>query len=350
MSIKDILNSDMTTVGRWVRQGWAWWTDEILALVPLQWRDRFAQRPQLVVDWDEQGLSSPEDKSSRPFDAAAHSSSELDHAAIVMPMRKVLTRELDFPLLPPNDLRRLIALDIDRLTPFPADTVYFDAEIVQRDTERGRQRVLLGVLPRATMDEVLAETRKHGIQAASIGAKDDVGSNTHFDFLSQVQGAGAKWGSRVRIPYWWAAVGVLIALNLALLSFRDSSDLDALRDNVDSQNATVAVALHLREKVETEASRRGDLLGRLAHNAPLRVLDAVTKAMPLNAWARRLEWNGKTVKISGYRQGPADLLQRFEASAVLHNARLLSATATPQNATASQPFEIAADVRPVVRR
>jgi hypothetical protein len=34
MNIKDILNSDMETIGRLIRQGLAWWIDELLALVP----------------------------------------------------------------------------------------------------------------------------------------------------------------------------------------------------------------------------------------------------------------------------------------------------------------------------
>jgi general secretion pathway protein L len=349
MNIKDILNSDMTTTGRWIRQGFDWWLDEILALVPPHWRTRFAKHPQLVVYWDERGFSSREGNAAKPFDASAYTSGELDNAAIVMPMRKVLTRELDLPLLPPNDLRRLVSLDIDRLAPFPADAIYFDTEILQRDAEHARQRVLLGVLPRATVADTLADADAKGIRATSLGAKDDVGSNTHFDFLGQVAGAGARRGARARLPYWWIAVAVFMAANIGFLVYRDSVDLDSLRDDVDSQAATVEVATHLRDKVEVEAARRADLLARLKHNAPLRVLDAVTKALPANAWAERVEWNGKTVQVTGYHEGPANLLQRFEASPILHNARILSANNKPQASGTSERFEIVADVRPAVR-
>jgi Tfp pilus assembly PilM family ATPase len=73
-------------------------------------------------------------------------------------MSRVFTRELDLPLLPPNDMRRLVALDIDRLTPFPAEAVYFDLEIIQRDADRGKQRVLAG-RPAARRDRGGARTR-----------------------------------------------------------------------------------------------------------------------------------------------------------------------------------------------
>ena len=103
MNIKDILNSDMETIGRLIRQALAWWLDELLALVPHEWRARLVQRPKLIVDWDERGLSSREGNVSKPFDPASHTSHELDNATIVLPMSRVLTRELDLPLLPPND-------------------------------------------------------------------------------------------------------------------------------------------------------------------------------------------------------------------------------------------------------
>jgi general secretion pathway protein L len=350
MNIKDILNSDMETIGRLIRQGLAWWLDELLALVPHEWRARLVQRPKLIVDWDERGLSAREGGISKPFDAASHTSRELDNATIVLPMSRVLTRELDLPLLPPNDMRRLIALDIDRLTPFPAEAVYFDTEIIQRDTDRSKQRVLLGVMPRSAFADVLERVQSAGLGAAAVGMRGGAGSNIHFDFLAQARSSGGVSGARARLPLWWGAVAFLMIASVALFAYRDSAALDELRNDVESQQATVALAMRLHAKVETEAERRTALLERLAHNAPLRILDAVTSAMPANAWARRFEWNGQTVQVSGYKQGPADLLVKFEASPVLRNARALSTNAKPAAPNTPEAFEIAADIRPTVKR
>ena len=350
MNIKDILNSDMETIGRLIRQALAWWLDELLALVPHEWRARLVQRPKLIVDWDERGLSSREGNVSKPFDPASHTSHELDNATIVLPMSRVLTRELDLPLLPPNDMRRLIALDIDRLTPFPADAVYFDLEIIQRDADRGKQRVLLGVMPRTAFADVLERVESAGLGAAAVGMSGGAGSNVHFDFLAQARGSGGVSGARARLPLWWGGVALLLVANVALFAYRDSAALDELRNNVESQQSTVALAMRLHAKVETEAERRAALLERLAHNAPLRILDAVTKAIPANAWARRFEWNGQTVQVAGYKQGPADLLVKFEASPVLRNARALSTNSKPAAPNTPEAFEIAADIRPTVKR
>jgi len=189
----------------------------------------------------------------------------------------------------------------------------------------------------------LARAAANDLVPAAIGAVGDVGSNTHFDFLPAAR--RALGASQTRIPYLWAVVCVLAVVNLALLAFRDSTDLAALRQNVESQRATVAVALRLREKVVTEAARRSALLDRQARNNPLRVLDAVSKALPTNAWTQRFEWNGQTVRIAGYRNGPADLLAPLEASGVLHNAHALDADLQPAKENVFKPFNVVADVK-----
>ncbi len=240
--------------------------------------------------------------------------------------------------------------NIDRLTPFPAEAVYFDAEVIQRDADKGKQRVLLGVMPRNAFADVLARAQSLGLSAAAVGMSGGAGSNIHFDFLAQARGSGGVSGARARLPLWWGAVAVLMIANVALFAYRDSTAVDELRNDVESQQATVALAMRLHAKVGTEAERRAALLERLAHNAPLRILDAVTRAMPPNAWARRFEWNGQTVQVSGYKQGPADLLVKFEASPVLRNARALSTNAKPAAPNTPEAFEIAADIRPTVKR
>jgi len=342
MNVKDVLNADLQTVGWWIRQGFVWWTEELLALLPDGWRERFGRSTSTIIEFGD-GLALRNDSESRALDPATLSPKQKRNVTIALPLRQVLTRTLDYPLVPINDIRRMIALDIDRLTPFHADAVFYDTEIIQRDPQSERQQILLGVLPRATVSDAMARAASYDLVPAAIGAVGDAGSNIHFDFLPSAR--RALGAGQTRIPYWWAAVGVLVLANIGLLAFRDSADLATLQQNVDSQRLTVDVALRLRGKVDAEATRRAAILERKARNNPLRVLDAVTKALPANAWTQHFEWNGQTVRITGYRNGPADLLGPLEASNVLHNARALDADVQPAKENAFTPFNITADVK-----
>jgi general secretion pathway protein L len=344
MNIKDLLNADLQTVSQWIRQGLTWWADELVALVPIQWRKRFAARPNVVVEFGEQEISA-RGAGGRAVDLEALTSRERDNATVVLPLRNVLTRVLDYPLLPLADARRMIALDIDRLTPFRADAVFFDVELVRRETDKARQQLLLGVVPRDVLSDIMTRARALGLHPLAIGASGGAGSNIHFDFLPALRGAGRASGARGRVPYWWVAVGVLMAVNVALLSYRDSSDIDTLQQNVDSQQGPVQVALRLRAKIGAEADRRTALIQRQANSAPLRIIAAVTKALPQNVWTQRFEWNGQSVHLAGYSNGPADLLRALEKSPLLHNARTMSGAVQRPRANGTQPFEVVADAR-----
>jgi len=72
------------------------------------------------------------------------------------------------------------------------------------------------------------------------------------------------------------------------------------------------------------------------------VLDAVTAAMPMDAWVRRFEWNGRTVHLVGARKSSQDILARLEASPFLKNARSQSSGEHP-DASGYQPFEMTAE-------
>ena len=76
--------------------------------------------------------------------------------------------------------------------------------------------------------------------------------------------------------------------------------------------------------------------------APLPMLDAVSAALPTDTWAEHFEWNGKTVRISGFMSKQENLLAMIEASPKLKNAHALGSGPVPVKNQAI-PFEIVAE-------
>lgn len=341
MNIKDILNADLPTVVRWARRGFSWWVEELSHVLPVSWRKHFSAQREVVAEFTERGVTF-RGRSGHVIEPSVLSTRDRANVQIVVPLQRVLTRVLEFPLLPMNDIRRMVALDVDRLTPFRQGTAYFDTELIRRDADKGRQQILLGVLPKEAAGDFLSRAEELGVIPVAFGVSGGAGSNTHFDFLPALRAEGGVLGARARLPYWWIAVAFLMVLNVALLSYRDSADVDSLQQIVDSQAGPVAVAMRLRTKVEAEAARRAALVEHLKKSSPLHVIDAVTKALPLNAWTQTFEWNGQTVHLVGYSNGPADLLRALESSPSLHNARTTSQEPAIRQAT-MQPFDVSAD-------
>lgn len=346
VNAKDILNADLPTILQWARRGFSWWLDELLQLLPATWRKRlFSSQPDIVLMIGGNNVTFY-GRNGVLANPSALSRRERNNVKVVVPAEKVLRRAIELPLLPMSDIRRMLLLDIDRLTPFRGESVVFDTELIGRDTERGKTQILLGVMPRTTAMDVMSRVEALGVRPTAFGVASGPNASTvHFDFLPALGGGRGLLGGAVRLPYWWAAVGFLLLVNLGLLIYRDSSQLDSLQQIVDSQAGPVEIAMKLRNKVDAEAERRAALIDRIRKRSPLRILDAVTKALPPNAWTQTVEWNGQTVHLVGFSNGPADLLSALESSPTLHNARTMSRDTIPVKQTGMQPFDVSADVR-----
>jgi hypothetical protein len=327
MNVKAVLNADMTTTARWLREGFAWWTGELAEMLPRDWRKPLMRSAPAIAHWQEGTIVVRGSRDAEP--AAAPKS-----AVLMLPSCAVLMREFDLPALPAADTRRMIALDIDRLAPFRMDVVAFDFEAVEAGD--GQQRIALGVIPRADLEHAVAVAREQGVNPCAVSIEAEGGAR--FDFLRGLAGGGSGGSRRA---YWWVAAGALAAANILVLISRDESDLQSLREAVEAQETTVAVVDRARRKVTGEAAVRRELM-QAKQETPLRAIAALSKSLPNEAWVHRLEWTPKSVHIAGYQKGAPNLLRSLESSPALRNARVLTAAAAAVPGV--QSFDIAADI------
>jgi general secretion pathway protein L len=340
VNFKDLLSTDHEAIIQWLMHAFRWWVDELTTMVPPQWRDRFLNRTAALAEFGDHEIvyrkgETGELLAEKPRRAVK----------VVLPEHAVLTRQLDLPALPMSDLKRMLSLDLDRLTPFKAEQVLFDAEIVGRDEEKGRQQVLLGVLPRSSAEGILERARANALEPGSISIASSGWPSPKLDFLPAIREVAGGTAARRRAAYLWIAAGVLLVFNLFMLSYRDANATDQLREAVESQQSPVTVAMRLRDKVQKEAALRAALLKQKKQNSPLPILEAVTNALPNGVWVSRFEWNGKTVHIRGFQKDTPDLLAKLEASPLLRNARSLN-TDTRVAEASSGAFDLAVDRQP----
>ncbi len=343
MTLQELLNADVGSIGEWARQGFAWWLDELATLTPASWRQRMSSRPRRIVEptstagWRQW-------YNGRLLTEAQASKRRTDDVGLILPADAVLVRRLEYPRLPLNDVKRMVALDLERLSPLAPELIFHDVAVVDRDAGDGRQSVLLGVVPRMTAMRWLETARADGLSPVVLGAAIAEGSPDYrFDFLPSVQAASGERNDKRLLRYWWAGVGGLLAANLAVLVIRDMIDVSHLRQNIDEQKAAVDAASQLRGRVQSEEAHRLDLLARQGLGDPLRVIDALSHAVPAGAWVQRLEWNGQTVRIVGFKTAEVDLLAALRASPLFINPRVATAE-TPAKPGVSPPFDITADV------
>jgi general secretion pathway protein L len=348
MTLAELLNSDVNfaDVVALARRGLAWWLDELAALLPLGWRERLSSRPSA---WIEPGAVAGWRMWSggRVFQAPAAMAKT--RVGLLAPEGAVLVREVVIPRMSAADARQMLALDIDRLSPLSPHLIHFDIEIVDRGETGGRQRILLGIIERAVAQHLLEAALAAGYAPVAIGARlgaDD--APPHFDFLPQVREAVGASRDRFAL-YAWIAVGVLILVNLAVLVGRDIIEVSRLQSAVDAQRPSVDLVQRLQRRVGDEDGRRRDTIARGQRGDPLRVMDALTVALPQVVFVQHLEWNGRSLRLIGFERGDLDMASLIRGAGPFANPKV-SIGAPTSGATPARPFDITADARSDWRR
>lgn len=331
MAATDLLNADMATLGRLVRDGFDWWRGELVGLVPPGLGRALGGAAETVAELSPEGRHTLY-RGGRAVAGAG------GRAAVALPRGAVLERTLVLPMLSMRDTRALVALDIDRLTPFAAADIVFDLEPVTRDPVAGRQTLLLAILPRTTGLAALAQARAGGIEPIALGQSLAPGSGElRHDFLAALEADARPWWARR--GYWWGAVGLMLALNVGVAIWRDVRQTDAMAELVAAQSDGVALAQRLRGRVAAEDARRAALVARRGANDPLPLLAAATAALPPPAWVQRAQWDGKSLRLTGFAPG-IDPVAALRRSPALGPVRAASADLAPDTA-AGTPFDLA---------
>ncbi len=325
MNVREFLDTDFDVALGWLHQGVEWWLEEIAQLVPARWRGGLLSRRRTSAWTDGQSIALPDD---------AASGRQID---LTLAPDLYLTRSLTLPAMRGSDLRKMVELELDRLTPFHAADVHFDVQAKGGDA--ARQEVEIGVLPRQTADAVLALLREKGLEAQSLRSSDG-----GLDFMTSIRAQGAAGLLQPR--YIWSLAVFLIVLNVVVYTVRDMSRLSALQEMTASQQSVVTLARRLREKVDGENASRAALLAALSRNSPLRIVDAITRALPAGAWVQHLDWDGHRLHLTGYAPSQVDVVAALRRSAAFGpGARVKAATAaaaaTPD---APHPFDVSLEI------
>lgn len=300
----------------------AWWSGELAAVAPLRLRGVFARRklrPVLAIDGDQVVFYRPTlDGTAYRMqqmatvaaggDASAHAAEgraalaaiiapgALAGVTVTLPPRAVLRRTLTLPAAVADDLRATVGYDLDRLTPFKPEDVYFDASVVARDAVRGTIAVDVVAARRRTVDQAVALARSFGADVlAVVPATPDQAALVRLDLLpGDDHGEGRAW------TRWQLLLPLALLLALALAAvlvpiWQKRADTIALMRATDAESVRAQESDRLRSQLEHVTREYNFPLERkLAHPSAGQVLEEITRLLPEDTWLTQLELKTQT--------------------------------------------------------
>ena len=231
-----------------------------------------------------------------------------------------LSFETSLPGQAEEDLKQVLAYQLDRLTPFNSDQVYYDAIIQTRDEASGRLAIKLVILPKSEVEDLLAGIERQ--TETEVGRLALAASPGSFNLLNKK--------SPRRKPN--RNVGLLAVLCCALLIAPVVPVLKARSIVVDqyeqlgSLKSRVRDLVVVRNDIQSSLAALSYVVGRRQQSpSAVELLEEISRLVPDNSYLRQMTISGDKLEILGEGNGVVELIEKLEKSQFLEDVKFSSA-------------------------
>ncbi len=347
---------------------WNWWIAQLLACLPYSVRRLLFRRKIVLVKKQDTGFEfyldyetpGPTtfggDQNNPQFDRRKSISSgkarrlARSGAAVVLLLarREILSKAIKLPAVARANFRDVVGFEMDRLTPFKADDVYFDCWLQTRDDSASQNEgdqisIDLLVVPKAVVEPYIFDLARLHLTVARIGAAE-----TDPQILHSAISISQKYRRIVRVRHIVNTLLFTVVIALAATSiyfdFRDR------RATIDELAGRVLVMRDRAIETNQMRDRLNQLTQRIAVPSEVRtknrrqtdVLNRITAILPDDTYLDRLQVEEGKLSLSGYSENASTLIGRFNKSGLFRNVRFASPVVSDRR-TGRDRFNISAD-------
>ncbi|MEL6476089.1 MAG: PilN domain-containing protein [Pseudomonadota bacterium] len=231
---------------------------------------------------------------------------------LALPADRVITRRVTLPLAAEPDLAAMLPFEIDRLTPFSAEEIYYAHRVIDRSPGTGKLEIDLIFIPRADLAGEECALAEAGLTPARIDLSLPSGGLAGLDLMPRREVARRSPGQTLAI-----GLGTVCALlALAFLVVKDRTLADTLEDR-QRQLSQLRRAAIARSEALPRASAT-DLLAVAAYEAKkarpraVDLLTDLTAALPDDTWLISLSLSQQELRINGTSADANALIGIFE--------------------------------------
>jgi general secretion pathway protein L len=288
------------------------WHDALLACLPLRLRRLLARRDQrLIVEpegatakiYQVQGgrreaIGELDPSVSGSLQAALAGVKGKRHRSVVrLAAQSVLTRQVSFPAQVRDNLTKVLGYEIDRLSPFEADQVYFDYRVVEGPSQGGKIRVDLALCRRDLARDWLQRLRDAGAPAQQL-TWDGAWSKANLLPTHERPNRGSGIFSPTKL---------LVFLVLLLAAAALATPIWQMQQTRNERAAAIEALKGRSEKVhETrnalERARQGSVTVLQAKWDQPRMIDLLlelSERLPDDTWVQNLDFRDGEIQVRG---------------------------------------------------
>ena len=226
-----------------------------------------------------------------------------------LPRGAMLCREVVLPLAAARDLPAVLGFEMDRLTPFSADEVYWSVSDLTFDRARAKLSLTLSIALRVQVDALRAALARINVAPAFI--ETEMG---RIDLAGTAQQPGRRLRKGLSI-----LCGLLALACLATPFLRQQMALDATAQDIAAATPAADKAQALRQQLTAAAQGRAAIAQARHAGDALQVLSLLTAALPDGTWLSDLTLKSGDLTFDGQSANAAQLITLLSAMPGLRN-------------------------------
>lgn len=260
--------------------------------------------------------------------------------------RDVVQKNIDVPAAARDVIASILHNQIERLAPWPADKALFVYEVGSDPARSQSLDVSLAVTGRNVVEGLAAELRELGYAPGVVDWGTDASAEPRVNLLPSQDENRGKIGRRLAAVAGWVCLAALLIGGIGAYGVVQSHrELSALGARLDELRAKTR--LDPKSEGYARRQRRQAWLAGQRQAQPVMAvtLEAMSRALPDDAWLNRLEVAQGIVTISGNAANAAALIERLETSRHFADVQL-SAPTTRADGETGEAFTITARIVP----
>lgn len=302
-----------------ITQVLTWWIRQLLEWLPLQLRQSRFQNT-IIAEAVPSGITLLARRRGTEvplglLGSGSRPATMRSRVALRLPPGILLQCPVDLPLAAERDLPGVLRYEMDRLTPFNADELYWTWRVLGRNRARGRVQVLLLLVPRAAVEASLGALRRGGAALFALEAAD----GSFVIPLAPTDPRRQRWRRNVLATGAAACAGLAIAA-VATPFVLQSLAADTIERGIAGLRPKVERADALRRRIAGGVAGSNVIAAQQAETGdPLAVLSAVTDALADDTYLRELTLRSRVLTLAGQSAVAARLIPALAAAPALRD-------------------------------
>lgn len=343
-----------------------WWGHELNALLPDSFRQFFVQEYQYLVAQPEAdhiiltwvgtdktksiGRFDFNDEGKLSFQELLQNQPELKELNLILrlPSLDAVSKQIFLPTAAADNLQQVVVYELDKLTPFKPDQVYFAVKHNPQEQTLDHIKATLIVTPKAKLDNYyhkLSDWGKVPVLVDYQGLTNNINKRQNqYNLLPETYRVKKKRTEEFVIHSLCATLVILLFLAIATPVWMESQTVDKLTEQINAVEQDVKAIDGYKIEID-ELYKEATVLIESKKNQPsaLAMINTISQLIGDDTWLTYFKFNSGDLQVQGQSPNASSLIAYLEASPLFKQTHFVSPV-TQDKKTGLERFQISAKV------